>query len=150
MAKDKLGLRGEVTLILYDRNGRIKKQETIKNLIVNTGKAEVASLMGSGLGGTAFGYIAIGTGTTSPAATDTALESETHRQAATVTQTTVNVTNDTVQFETTFSFTASYAISEEGIFNDATAGDMLSRVTFGAYNVEDGDQLKIIHKITVQ
>ena len=100
-------------------------------------------------GATAFGYIAIGTGTTAPSASYTALETETHRASTTTSLTTTNVTNDTAQLEATFNFTSSYAITESGIFNDATAGDMLASQTFSALNVANGDSLTVTWKITV-
>ena len=96
--------------------------------------------------------MAIGTGTTAPQPTDTALENEITtgggaRAAATITRITQDVTNDTVQFVHQWTFTSSFAITEAGIFNDSTAGVMLSRKTFSAYNVVNGDELQITWRV---
>ncbi len=147
--KESLKLKGHIKFVLKDKDGKIKEVREIDNLIVNAGKSETAGLLIGDTGATAFGYIAIGTGTTAPSASDTALETETHRASATTSLTTTNVTNDTAQLEATFNFTSSYAITESGIFNDATAGDMLARQTFSALNVANGDSLTVTWKITV-
>ena len=121
--------------------------------ITNAGMAEVAGLIGTDTTGscTAFDYIAIGTGTTAPAATDTALGTEQQRAAATGTQVTTTVTNDTLQLvKDAFSFSGDYAITEAGVFNDASAGTMLSRTTFSAVNVTADDTLKVTIKIQVK
>ncbi|MCD6583644.1 MAG: hypothetical protein J7K71_03045 [Candidatus Omnitrophica bacterium] len=97
----------------------------------------------------AFTYVAIGTGTTSPSASDTVLGNEVSRVSATVGRTTTSVTNDTATFDATFSFSSSYAITEAGIFNASSGGTMLARQTFSAINVASGDTLKISWKVQV-
>ena len=122
-------------------------------MITNAGMAEVAGLIGTDTTGdvTAFDYIAIGTGTTAPSATDTALVSEQQRAAATGTRVTTTVTNDTLQLvKDAFSFSGSYAITEVGVFNASTGGTMLSRSTFSAVNVTANDTLKVTVKIQVK
>jgi len=123
-----------------------------KDLVVNAGLAEIAGLILTDVGGTAFDYIAIGTGTTAPSATDTALENETHREAATGTRQTVNVTNDTAVLTHTFTgYSGSEAITETGIFNDPSTGVMLARQVFSALNVDwdAGDSIEVTWKITI-
>ena len=83
-------------------------------MITNVGMAEVAALIGldTQSSATAFDYIAIGTGTTAPSATDTALVSEQQRAAATGSLTTTTVSNDTLQLvKDAFSFSGDYAIT---------------------------------------
>jgi len=99
-----------------------------------------------------YRYIAIGTddGTTLALdATNTSLGNETHREAATVSLETTNVTNDTAVFEAMFNFASSYAITESGVFDAASGGNMLCRQTFAPINVADGDSLIVRWKITV-
>ncbi|RLG77356.1 MAG: hypothetical protein DRO12_02450 [Thermoprotei archaeon] len=145
---DKLKLKGELEIRVYDRYGRLKEYRKVENLIVNVGKAQVAGLI-NGVVTTPFKYIAIGTGTTSPSAGDTALESEVDRAEATVGRTTTSVTNDTATFDATFNFTASYSITEAGIFDASSGGNMLARHTFSAINVQSGDSLTISWKVQV-
>jgi hypothetical protein len=57
------------------------------------------------------------------------------------------VPNDTATWSAVFSFTASYALSEAGIFDASTGGNMLSRVTYPTLNVVSGDSLVINWKV---
>lgn len=134
--------------ILHYRDGKLIDSRHLDNLIVNVGIALLAGLTD----GSATAYInamALGTGTIAAASTDTALETEVIRVATTNALVTTTVTNDTAQFTGSFSFTASYAITEEGLFNSTTAssGTMLSHMVFAAVNVVSGDSIQYIHKI---
>jgi len=150
---DSVKLSGEIELVLRDKDGRIKDTRHIKNTITNAGKAVMAALLSSDVGGTAFDYIAIGVGT--PGSTALGSECTTNggerRGGANVTGslTTTTVTNDTIQFVTTFSFTGSLALTEEGIFNAASAGIMLASQSFSVLNVANNDTLTITHKVKV-
>ena len=142
-------IKGHLTLRHFDKDGNLIEVIDLDNTIVNVGLAEVAQLVGAGLGGTTFEYVQTGTGTTSPTASDTDLESATgSRVQATVTNETVTVSNDTVQFVSTHSYTSSLAITEAGIFNASTGGTMLARQTFSAINVNNGDSIQITWKVT--
>jgi hypothetical protein len=120
-----------------------------KNIVTNVGLAAIIRLVFSGLTETKFGYIAIGTGTTAEAATDTALVAEIKRKTATVSQTTTTVTGDTALLSATFSsadgLTGTSNVSEAGIFNAATGGILLARKTFTAVpvNWDAGDSITI-------
>lgn len=147
-------LSGIVEKILFDKYGNIKHRQIDKNLVVTAGKAHVAGLLLVDVGGTAFDYIAIGTGTTAAAAGDTALGTEIttnggQRAAGTGTRVTTTVTNDTAQLVLTYSFTGSFAVTESGIFNASSAGTMLCRQVFSAINVVNGDSLQVTWKIAV-
>jgi hypothetical protein len=120
----------------------------ISNLVTNAGMAGVASRVNGNGAEAAFTYIAIGTGTTAAAATDTTLQTEIttnggQRAAATASRTTTDVTNDTATLVNTFTFTGSFAITESGVLNAASAGTMLARQVFSAINVVSGDSLQI-------
>ncbi|RLE62066.1 MAG: hypothetical protein DRJ38_10300 [Thermoprotei archaeon] len=149
---EEVKLMGELELVVIDKNGKIKDRRHLKNIIVNVGKAQVAGLI-NGVVTTPFKYIAIGTGTTSPTESDTALESETHRELAdTIDRVTTNVTNDTARLIKTFSgYSGSEAITEAGVFDAETGGNMLCRQTFAALNInwDEGDALQITWKIRV-
>jgi len=152
--KTRIGLKGLLIITLRDRKGRIKKQIKKRNVITNVGKAQVAGLI-NGLVTSPFVYIAFGSGTTPASETDTALEAEIARKAGSVSRETTNVTNDTAVIETTFSsadgLTGTSDVSEAGLFDDPTAGNMLARQTFTAFTVnwDQGDTLTITWKITV-
>lgn len=122
------------------------------NLITNVGHAGSNGRMSNQGSYSPFVNIAIGTGTTAAAAADTALQTEITtgggaRGAATATQVTTSVTNDTTQLVKTFSFTAGFAVTEEGILDNASSGgSLLAHQVFSAVNVVSGDSLTITHK----
>lgn len=123
------------------------------NLITNAGKALVAGLM-TGDVTNFFDYIAVGTGTTAAAATDTALETESAtagltRAASTNSRVTTDVTNDTAQFLKSFTVTGTVAVTESGVFDASSTGNMLCRQVFSAINVVNGDTLQITWKVDV-
>ncbi|MCL5436059.1 MAG: hypothetical protein M1275_03180 [Patescibacteria group bacterium] len=125
---------------------------TIKNLVTNAGFAGVASRINGAGSEAAFTYIAVGTGTNSATATDTALQTEVTgsglaRVSATASRVTTTVANDTAQLQTTFSVTGTVAVTESGVLNAASTGTLLCRQTFSAINVVNGDSLQITWKV---
>ena len=78
----------------------------------------------------AWTYMALGTGT-GQTASDTTLDNENtasnglQRASATASTVTTTVTNDTAQWVKTFTSTATVTITEAGIFNASSGGDML-------------------------
>lgn len=116
----------------------------IKNLIVNAGKAALANIeIGAG---TAPTHIAIGTGLTAAAAGDTTLQTEVYRGAATRVRVTTTVTNDTSQYTLDQAIGGTYAISEAGLLNAASGGDLYSRQVFAAVTVYSGDVFRVVWK----
>jgi hypothetical protein len=132
--------------------GSLSTSKVIGNLITNAGFAGSAGrLMGSG-SPAAFTYIAVGTGTTAAAATDTALQTETTtsglaRTSGTVSLVTTTQTNDTAQVTNTFSVTGTVAVTESGVLNASSAGTLLCHQVFSAINVASGDSLQITWKV---
>lgn len=150
-------LVGYVTIRVLN-DGKVVREDVIKNTVVNVGKAQTAGLIG-GLVTTPFQYIAIGTddGTTLALdATNTQLGAEVGRKQASVSQETTDVSNDTVVFQASFSlsdgFTGTSTIKESGIFDASTGGNMLCRAFVGPYtlNWDNGDALQITWKVQVK
>lgn len=118
----------------------------VHNKMTNASLAQITGLM-SGLGGTVFTALAVGTSNTAVSASQTALQAELttlglSRHAATVTQTTTAQTNDTLSFTYTWSVTGSTTVNEIGIFNNnSSGGTMLSRALTGAVAVVNTNQL---------
>ena len=144
---------GVYTIEVRDKDGNLKDREVVENLIVNTGLAEIAGLVGNTGSPTAFAYLAVGSAATPATATDTTLETELtdgglERAAATVTRATTNATNDTLQLVKTFSVTGTKTVREVGVFNDSSAGTMLSRSVLTAdKNLESGDTLTLTYQL---
>ena len=121
-----------------------------KNTTTNTGFAAMASRCNGSGAEDAFTYLATGTGTTSSAAGDTALEAEIttgglDRALATLSRTTTTQTNDTARLLHIFTSSASHAITELGTFNDASAGIMLGHQVFSVVNIVSGDTISLSH-----
>lgn len=124
------------------------------NLITNVGKAAAAGLLGNVGSVSTFGYIAVGTGTTAAAATDTTLETEIadsglSRAASTNSRVTTDTTDDTAQFLKSFTVTGTKAVTESGVLNASSNGVLLCRQVFSAINVINGDTLQITWKVDV-
>ncbi|MEY3740121.1 MAG: hypothetical protein RLZZ192_797 [Pseudomonadota bacterium] len=147
MIQESMQLHGAMTLIISRANG---DTETIykDNLIVNVGFDFIADAIGkSASRPSVMGYIALGTGTTAAAATQSALVTEIDRNAATYAHTAGTKT---------FTFTADFlagdatgAITEAGVFNAATAGIMFDRVVFPVVNKGADDSLTAVFTFTM-
>lgn len=150
MVNDSIKAKGTLQLVLTDANGNIKQQDE-HNLVVNTGLAYIASRMRDATAGV-MSHLAVGSGTTAAAAANGALESQISTRVALDSSTIVTTTaaNDSVQYVATFiSGQSTGAITEAGIFNDATAGTMLCRTVFPVINKGALDTLVITWKVTV-
>ncbi len=88
-----------------------------------------------------------GIGTTTPAVTDTALQTESApttaggRTVGTESRTTTTATNDTYTVTGTVVAGSTLAITEAGLFDNVTAGNMLIHGVFSAINVVSGDSI---------
>jgi len=137
---------GESEMILVDEKGEIIASNVAPNLITDAGFDFLCDVAGNPTQPAPMGYIAIGTGTTAPSASDTGLENEVLREAATYSHTTGT---KVWKLEATFNFTTNYAITESGCLNAATGGTLLNRQTFAALNVASGDSLKVTWQFTL-
>jgi hypothetical protein len=115
--------------------------------VVNGGLGIVTNRLKSA--GTEPNYIGWGTGVTVAAVTDTALQSAgaEARTAGTSTQQLTNTANDTYQVAgATICTGAGKAITEVGLFDVATVGNMFLHATFSAINVSVGDSISFTIK----
>jgi hypothetical protein len=139
MINDGLKLTGALTIALNDE----VVQET-KNLVVTAGKNWVADRMNDA--NTVMTHMAVGTGTTEALVTQTALVTENDRNALTSTTVTANA----IAYVATWAAgDATAAITEAGIFDAASAGDMLARTKFNVVNKGAADSMTITWTITV-
>jgi hypothetical protein len=94
-----------------------------------------------------MGFIALGTGTTAAASTQSALVTELDRNAATYAHT---AGTKTLTFSAGFvAGDATGAITEAGVFNAATAGIMFDRVVFPVVNKGADDSLTAVFTFTM-
>lgn len=139
------GAKGVLNIVLRDESGAIKEDVTVENLVVDTGLAYIASRM-KDTTQTAMSHMAVGSGTTNPAAGDTALESELGRVALTST----TVTDNAVEYVATFGAgTGTGAVTEAGILNNSTGGTLLCRTEFAVINKGASDSMTITWTVTI-
>jgi len=148
MNKGTISLKGRFKIACLRDNYLIAERD-IQNTIMNVGKAEISGLILTDIGGTAFDYLAIGTDSSAPDATESALIAEVYRIAATGSQETNTTTDDTARLTASIAITASNTLQEAGIFNSSSAGTMLARTTFSGIPVNVNDTLSLGYDITL-
>ena len=140
MLNDDFVMKGRVSIAVND-----EVVQEIDNLVVTAGKGYVASRMKDATA-TAMSHMAVGTGSTAAAASDTALGSELDRNALTRT----TVTNNEVAYVCTYAAgDATGAITEAGLFNASSSGTMLCRTVFSVVNKGASDAMTITWTVTV-
>lgn len=117
-------------------------------LLVNTGKAVVTNRVKNGAtGATEPNYVAWGTGTGTTAVADTTLFTETGtRTAGTSTQQTTSTTNDTYQVVGTMTAGGALAITNAGLFDASTTGNLFVKGDFTTINLSSGDSIQFTFK----
>lgn len=149
MVNDKLRMTGDVSIVLRDENGQVKDTREIKNLVVNAGLAYVISRM-VGTAKAVMSHMALGSGTTAAAAGNTDLESILGSREALDSTTISGSNNEKVVYVASFEAgDATGAVTEAGIFNASTAGDMLCRTVFAVVNKGANDSLTVTWTITL-
>ena len=140
MLTDNMKLVGKLSIAIND-----EVVQEVNNLVVTTGKNFVASRIKDATA-SAMSNMAIGTGSTSPAAGDTALGNESARVALTST----TVTNADVAYVASFGAgTGTGAITEAGLFNASSSGTLFCRTTFSVVNKGADDSMTITWTVTV-
>jgi hypothetical protein len=149
MLTEKLKMTGDVSLVLKGADGQVKETREIKNLVVNAGLAYVISRM-VGTAKSVMSHMALGSGTTAAAAGNTDLESILGSREALDSTTIAGSNNEQVVYVASFEAgDATGAVTEAGIFNASTAGDMLCRTVFAVVNKGANDSLTVTWTITL-
>lgn len=143
---DTIKIRGDVIIVKTDGNG---VSETYKhtNLVVNTGKDYIAGRMSSNTGNI-MSHMAVGTGSTAAAVSQTALTTEIARVALT----SQTVTSNSVTYVASYpAGTGTGALQEAGIFNGGYAGanTMLCRTVFSTVTKGASDSITITWVVTI-
>ena len=139
-----LKLKGELRVVLNREDGTSQQFDHL-NLVVDTGLNFIVSRM-EGTSDAVMSHMAIGSGTTSAAAGDTALGTELGR----VSLTSTTVSTNTVTYVATFGAgTGTGAVTEAGILNASSSGAMLCRTVFPVVNKQSGDSMTITWTVTV-
>lgn len=140
-------VRGDWNLVLRDEHGNVKARRWIPcNVVVDAGKSHLANHLATVSTAYPMSYLAIGTGTTAEAASQTALTTEVGTR---VDGTKSNPSGAIYRVVGTFaSGNGTGSITEAGLFSASTAGTMLNRKLFSAINKGSNDSLEITMEIT--
>lgn len=149
MINENLKLSGQLNIVLTGPDGEVKDSREIKNLVVDTGLAYIISRMVGTTKGV-MTHMALGGGTTPTAANQSDLVSMTGSREAIDSTTIMGTVNEKVQYVAAFEpGDSTGALTEAGIFNASTGGDMLCRTVFPVVNKQADDALSITWTITL-
>ena len=151
--KGHLQIKGYIKLIAADpKTGRVVATREVKNLLVTVGLRLVGDVL-IDAEATGLTYIAIGTGNTAPALTDTKLVTESSRKI----NTSRSRTGDVITINAFFTAAQStYNIKEVGVFGGAAAsasadsGVLFDRALLSYENSAGSNDLTFEAKFTIQ
>ena len=142
-----LQAKGQLKVVLTGPDGKVKTEQLLKNLVVDTGLNFIVSRMKDATAGV-MSHMTVGTGTTPAAAGDTTLEAEIAGARTALTSTTVAANQ--VTYVSSFSAgVGTGAITEAGVLNAASGGTLLCRTVFPVVNKQAGDSMTITWAVTV-
>jgi hypothetical protein len=145
MFTESVNVKGNLEVILLDETGKQKDYRKVNNLVVAVGKDVIASrLVGNSLA--IMSHMAVGSSSTAAATSQTALGTELGRVSL---DSTTRASN-TITYVATFpAGTGTGSITEAGILNAGTTGNMLCRTVFGVVTKASGDTVVITWNVTV-
>lgn len=147
--RDRIQPFGRVHFLITRADGSIKCDCWHPNLVVTTGKNHIADQLAD-KGEAAMSHMAIGTGTTVAVAADAALQTELDRNALdSKTQGTGTDANKVTYVASWAAGDGTGAITEAGVFNSASAGQMLCRSVFAVKNKEAGESMTLSWILTI-
>lgn len=148
MLSETLKPSGQLKIVLRDKDGNIKSEQNEKNLVVTAGLVYIAARMTDTSIPTDMSHMAVGTGTTSAAAGQTALVTESARVALTGAEGAPST--NTIVYTATFpAGTGTGALTEAAVLNASSSGTMLCRTVFSAVNKGADDSVTITWTITI-
>jgi hypothetical protein len=142
---ERLCMRGDLVFEFTNQEtGEVRRYEE-RNLMVTTGKNWIADQL-SDQAKAAMSHMEIGTGTTAAVVGDTTLETALDRNAL---DSTTLSTNQVTYAATWAAGDGTGALTEAGIFNSSSGGDMLCRSVFAVKNKGALDALTITWTLTI-
>lgn len=146
MINDNLKLRGDVAIVLKDKNGNVKESREIHNLVVSAGLTFICSRM-AGVSADVMSHMALGSSTTAASAGQTDLISILGSREALDSST---ASSNTIVYVSSFEAgEGTGAVTEAGVFNASTAGTMLCRTVFAVVNKQADDTMSVTWTITL-
>lgn len=135
-----------VVVELRDKDGNVKQREEIHNLIVTIGKNGIADQLLASPTISKPSHMAIGTGTNAAAAGDTTLQTELDRNALTSKTRSTNVVTMVGDWA---AGDGTGAVTEAGIFDASSSGNLYARAVFSVINKGASDTLSISWTFTI-
>ena len=149
MIQENLKLSGQLNIVLKDKAGNVKDTREVKNLVVNTGLAFIINRM-TGTSKAVMSHMALGSGTTAAAASQTDLVTPLGSREVLDSTTISGTNNEKVVYVSSFEAgDATGAVTEAGIFNASSSGDMLCRTVFAVVNKAADDAMSVTWTITL-
>jgi hypothetical protein len=146
---ESLKVKGRLNIVLRDKDGNIKDERDVDNLVVSSGLAYIISRM-VGTSKSVMSHMGLGSGTTAAATGQTDLVTLLGSREALDSTTIAGDDNEKVVYVSSFEpGDATGAVTEAGIFNASTAGDMLCRTVFPVVNKGADDALTVTWTITL-
>ena len=145
-------MRGCLEIVLGDMQGNILEKRKVDNTIVTAGRKWVLQQINSSgmVTSQSIGFLGIGTTTTAPGTSDSALGGETTRNAI-VSFTTTNLTSNPPSWRAECSFASNEGnttLAEVALFNSSASGTMLGRATFATLNKTTSNTLSISYTVS--
>lgn len=145
-AVETITVKGELLVEVFDAAGNLKDERYVPNLITTVGKNLITdNLVASPTLGKPT-HMAVGTGAVAAVVGDTALGAESARVALTSKTRSANVLTLVGDYA---AGVATAALTEAGLFDAASVGNMPSRATFAAINKGAADTLKVTWTYTI-
>ena len=140
-------IRGFVQIKHYDGSMNLIEEYNFENLVVTTGLQWAAARLNDPVP-PVMNYIALGTSNVAPLLTDTTLSVEVTRGAVSLAGGAVS--GQSIQYNRNFCpGEGTAALQEAGIFDSASGGTMLSRVTYPVINKSASDTVAVTWTITI-
>ena len=142
--KDLCLMRGFISLVLRDKDGNVKDERRVENVVTNTGRQAIIDRL-QGNSPAVCDYIAIGTNNTAAAAADTTLNTENARGQGTLSQ------PDAYTDRCVYTFaagTGTGTIVEAGRLNAGAGGTLMGRQVFTGIVKTASDSLQITYDFT--
>lgn len=146
MINEELKLRGDVAIVLKDKNGNVKDSREIHNLVVSSGLEFICSRM-AGTSAGVMSHMALGSGTTAASSGQTDLVSILGSREA---LDSTSASSNTITYVSSFEAgEGTGAVTEAGVFNAASSNTMLCRTVFAVVNKAADDTMSVTWTITL-
>jgi|TARA_R110002110_G_scaffold132217_7_gene313691 hypothetical protein len=146
MINEELKLRGDVAIVLKDKDGNLKDSREIHNLVVSSGLEFICSRM-AGTSAGVMSHMALGSGTTAASSGQTDLVSILGSREA---LDSTSASSNTITYVSSFEAgEGTGAVTEAGVFNAASSGTMLCRTVFAVVNKAADDTMSVTWTITL-